>query len=291
VSEFIRKTGMPKDYNVYAFGDVHKGAKACHDEAFSEMIGRIGKDPLGFWLCLGDLVEGQPQGHQHFDVHNLDRRTLTIEEQFEAVAEDLRPISEKCLYVGLGNHDLRLAKDGDFVKHIVCKPLGLPQGGYQTVWDGGDVRIHSWHGRSVMPRGAKDPIQREANQRAWMVNRLAPLFGNAHVMLMGHVHHLLVQPPLEKLALMARGNSIRARHFVEPAQTVKTKDPATGKVDSREYIPPLSRFYAITGTFRRSGGPGYTDYAEVAGYPPSLIGFQLIKVRGGVVRSIEPQII
>ena len=43
--------------------------------------------------------------------------------------------------------------------------------------------------------GAKDPIQKDANQRAWLVNQLAPLAGDCALHLMGHVHTLLVQPP------------------------------------------------------------------------------------------------
>ena len=296
MAEFIRNPGMPDDYNVYHISDVHKGSLACHDEAFTRTVGIIKDDPIGYWSSGGDLVEGKPHGNPHFAVGTLRRDQLTIEEQFEAVAEDLRPIADKCLYAGLGNHDIYLMKDGDFMRHIVCRPLGLPQGGYQTIWDGGKVRVFHWHGRNAMPRGAKDPIQREANQRAWLVNRLAPMFGNAHLMLMSHVHSLLVQPPLEQLGLLARGDSVRARHFIEPAQTVKTRDPVTKKVDSREYLPPLARWYGITGCYRRSGiihrsdggSVPVPDYSEVAGYPPSMVGHLRTEVRDGKIRDVVP---
>jgi len=167
----------------------------------------------------------------------------------------------------------------------------MPQGGYQTIIDLGHVRLFVFHGRRSIPRGAKDPIQREANQRAWLVNYLSPLEGSCHVMLMGHVHHLLIQPPLERLALLQRGDSIRARYFIEPTQMVETRDPATGEVDSREYVPTLSRWFGVTGTFRRSGGLGFMDYSEIAGYAPSVIGYLEIDIRGGKVENIRKVVV
>ena len=36
--------------------------------------------------------------------------------------------------------------------------------------------------------------------------------------------------------LLPRGDGVRARHFMEPTQNVRTKNPATGKIDVREYL-------------------------------------------------------
>jgi hypothetical protein len=141
-----------------------------------------------------------------------------------------------------------------------------------------------------MPRGAKDPIQREANQKAWLVNRLSPLAGDCHVHLMGHVHALLVQEPVEQYALLTGGDGVRARYFREPAQDVTTRDHK-GATDTRTFIPPYSRWYGCTGTLRRSGGFDYLDYSEIAGYPPAPIGWLTMRVVGGQVASIEKVVV
>lgn len=292
MSELIRHKGLPRDLNLWAMSDQHFGARACHVEALREVVEIIRKDPDARWIHNGDSIEGKPTRSKHFDPASLDPKFVTIEQQVKGWNEIIRPIADKCLYYGYGNHDIYLKPDWDIVRSM-CDELGMPRGGYQGTCDlGKDMpRIFLYHGRRTMVRGAKDPLQREANQQAWVKRQLEGLFGNAHVMLHGHVHTLHVVPPRQRLALLSRGYSVRARHFVQPVQTVKTTDPATGKVDVREFIPEDSRWYAVTGTFRRSGGPGWIDYAEIGGYEPSLIGCQLIKIRDGAVDDIEPQVI
>jgi hypothetical protein len=56
------------------------------------------------------------------------------------------------------------------------------------------------------------------------------------------------------------------------------------------YIPPDSRWYATTGSFRRlysTPGLGAVDYGEIAGYAPSEIGYAKVIVRGGNVIAVQ----
>ena len=290
MAQLIRHTHVPKDCRIYATSDHHVGARAWHKEAHEEFVETVKQDPIGYWIDNGDGIEGKPTKSKHFDPNSLRPTMMTIEAQVDEWCRIHAPIADKCLSKGKGNHDIYLEPDINITK-LVCDRLGLPEGGYQTWIDLGFLRIFAYHGRRNMPRGAKDSIQRDANQRAWLKRTLEDLAGNCHVMLHGHVRTLHVQPPIDQLALLARGTSVRARHFFQPTQTVKTKDPATGKVDSREFIPPESRWYAVTGTFRRSGGFGYTDYAEIGGYSPGNIGYQVIHVQDGVVQDIEPVVV
>lgn len=290
MAELIRHKHVPKTCRIYCTSDQHIGARAWHKEAHEEFVQTVKDDALGFWIHNGDALEGKPTKSKHFDPNTLRPGLITVEAQAEEAVRLHRPIADKCLSWGAGNHDIYLAPDFD-INRYMAEQLGVPKGGYQTWIDLGFLRIFAYHGRRNMPRGAKDRIQRDANQRAWLKRTLEDLAGNCHVMLHGHVHTLHVQPPIDHLALLARGNSVRARHFTQPTQTVATRDPATGKVDSREYIPTDSRWYAVTGTFRRSGGFGYTDYAEIGGYAPGNIGYQIIHVEDGVVQDITPVVV
>lgn len=273
MAELVRVEGLPADYEVACTSDWHVGAKAHNERALDALVAWVGAKRNRYLDFGGDAVEGKPVGSPHFDPDGLREGQVNIEQQFAAVVEKVRPIKSRILAWRKGNHDLYLSRDIDVVRRMVCEPLGIlgRMGGYQTWVDLGTFRLFGYHGRATMPRGAKDPIQRDANQRAWLVNRLSALAGDCAVMLMGHVHALLVQPPVEEYALLTGPDRVEARYFLEPA----------AKVAELEFLPVKSRWYGCTGTLRRSGGFGFTDYSEVAGYPPAPIGWLTLTVRGG----------
>lgn len=292
MARLVTITNAPADCEIALTSDWHMGSRAFHAKALDQLVEWVLAEKHRYLGFGGDAVEGKPVGSPHFDPEALVKDEQTIGRQFQAVCDKIRPIKKRILWWGMGNHDIYLSRDVNVVEAMVCRPLGIldRMGDYQTWVDLGHFRVHVYHGRSVMPRGAKDPIQREANQRAWLVNRLSPLAGDCLVQLMGHVHALLVQPPIEAYALLCKGTDVRARYFREPKQAVTTRDHE-GIMDQREFIPVLSRWYACTGTLRRSGGFGYTDYAEVAGYAPAPIGWAKMTVKGKDVVNIEKVVV
>lgn len=292
MAELVRVPDLPPDFEVACTGDWHKGSRAFHDGALAQLIDWLRGAPNRYMIFTGDAIEGKPVRHPHFDPAALEPTQQTIGLQYDAVREVVAPVKDRILAWGVGNHDIYLSTDVDLVRSHITRPLGIEdrQGGYQTWIDLGWFRVFAYHGRASLPRGAKDPIQRAANRAAWLVNRMAPLAGDCAVMLMGHVHHLMVQAPIEQYALMTRGAEVRARYFREPAQSVVTHDH-TGAEDTRVYIPPTSRWYGCVGTLRRSGGFGWVDYAEVAGFPPEPIGWLKLVVRGGQPVAIEKVVV
>lgn len=286
MAELVTVKGLPKDFDVALTSDWHCGSRAFHEGALDQLIEWIQDGKHRYLGFGGDAIEGKRIDSPHFDPASLRGGQVNIEAQMRYVEERLRPVARRILWFGKGNHDIYLERDIDVVR-LFCERLGIEdrRGGYQTWVDLGHFRVHVYHGRASIPRGAKDPIQKEANQKAWLVNRLAPLAGDCAVHLMGHVHALLVQPPLEEYALLTQGSEVRARYFREPESAVVTRDHA-GNTDTRTFIPVKSRWYGCTGTLRRSGGFGYLDYAEIAGYPPSPIGWLKMRVRGGKVADI-----
>lgn len=287
MAEILSVPNLPADFDVALTSDWHCGSRAFHDGALDQLVDWLRSKRHRYLGFGGDAIEGKRIDSPHFDPSTMLPGQTNIDAQIRWVGERLKPVASKILWWGKGNHDVYLERDIDVVRTF-CERLGIPHrmGGYQTWVDlGRGLRVHVYHGRASIPRGAKDPIQREANQKAWLVNRLSDLAGDCAVQVMGHVHALLVQPPLEKYALLDGEGGLRARYFREPASRVVTRDHA-GHTDERTYIPPQARWYGCTGTLRRSGGVGYMDYAEIAGYPPAPIGWLEMRVRGGVVADI-----
>jgi hypothetical protein len=291
MAEYVRRGKMPKTFKIAATGDWHLGSRACHEAGIREVINRVKADKKMYMIHMGDLVEGKLIDSPHFNPDSLKSRLLKPGDQFEYGREMLDPIKRSILAMIPGNHDEYLARNLDALYHMVLKPLGLPYTGYQTWLDLGFLRFHLFHGHSGLPVRNICPISLEASQRKKLVSLLAPLAGDVHCHLMGHVHKLVVQPPLERYGLLKDGDNVRARSFVAPEQTVVTTDPITGERHENTYIPPESRWFGCTGTFRRSGGFGHPDYAETAGFPPSAIGYLEITVEKGKIVSIEKVIV
>ena len=291
MAEIIQIHGLPDEYEVVCTSDWHCGSKAFHEDALDALIAWVLAKPNRFIGHGGDMVEGKRIDSPHFNPDGLRSKQLKIGEQIEWVREKVRRAADRFLWIGLGNHDIYV-QDADLIRCILAEPLGIADrlGGYQTWVDLDGLRGHVYHGRATMPRGAKDPIQRDANQRAWLVNRLAPLAGDAHFHLMGHVHALLVQPPVEQYALLTGEGGVRARYFTEPEQPVRARDHE-GMHDDRVYVPPGARWYGCTGTLRRSGGFGWIDYGEVAGFPPAPIGWLVMRVQDRRVVDLRKVIV
>lgn len=291
MASLIEVPDLPPDFEVALTSDWHAGAKAFHEGALDDLVAWVNGGYQRYIGFGGDAIEGKRIDSPHFDPTTLRDGQSTIEAQLRWVEKKLRPVKDRILWWGLGNHDLYVHPNCEPVRNMLER-LGIVHrlGGYQTWVDLGHFRVHVWHGRASMPRGAKDPIQREANQKAWLVNRLSPLAGDCALHLMGHVHALLVQPPQEQYALLTGEGGVRARYFREPVQAVTTRDHH-GATDTRTFIPTYSRWYGCTGTLRRSGGFDYIDYSEIAGYPPAPIGWLEMRVRGGQIEAIEKVVV
>lgn len=290
VMEYIRTKKLPKTFRLIATSDWHVGSKLFHAEACDRLVEEL-KQPGVFGVFNGDCIEGKPISSKHFDPALLEDGQQSAGKQARRVRELMDPVKKKWLGWGLGNHDLYHSKDTDIIAAEITGPLGIPQGAYQWVLDLGHKRIFLYHGRRTMPRGAKDPIQREANQQAWLKNQMERLRGDCHICLMGHTHALMVVEPQHQYSLMSGNKGTRARYFVEPETEVTTVDPVTQETDSRPYVPPSARWYGITGTLMRNAIEGEISYAEVAGYPPQPIGWLEIDFVKGEIDKIRPVIV
>ena len=289
-----KKLRLPEECRIVLTGDSHWGALATHEQAFHDMIEWIRRRRDVYWSHLGDIFEGKKIDSPHFNPEALSPRRLNIEAQVDSYAKAIKPVAKKLLMQVQGSHDRYLSADLDVVK-IMLERTGVPEAmlayGHPQTWlklfPG--LTIFGFHGARAIPKGAKDPVQREANRKAWLKRELENKAGSAHVMAMGHTHHLLILSPDEMMewALLnnPNGPDVRAASFSPPQQMIETPH------GQMPFVPKESRFYINTGAYRRSGGFGYVDYAEKAGYDPTAIGHLLLTVKNGVAVELKKVIV
>jgi len=282
MSKFI-KAEVPENCEILNTGDWHVGAKAFHAKGAEKIVAWVEAKPDRFLTFGGDALEGKMINSPNFNPKGLSANLLDIHSQADYFAGLLKPIADRVLIVTLGNHELYLLKDFDVVRYI-CKEMGRPeiQGDYQT-WLvlNNALTLHFWHGRPVLPRGAKDPIQREANQKAWLKNRLAPLCGSAQAQYMGHTHSCLIVPPIEQYALVNHAENVHGVYFVEQPR----------EINGEPWVPPDARWYVNTGSLRRAGGFDYVDYCEIAGYQPQAMAYTITKIENNRIKDIRKVVV
>jgi hypothetical protein len=266
-----------KNITIYNTSDWHVGSLAFHKEAADHLIDKVASENA-FLTFGGDAIEGKLINSPHFNPQGLKSKQLDIHNQAKAFCDMLRPVAKRVLMIQTGNHELYLLPNLDIVEYM-CENLNRPdiQGDYQTWLNVNGCTMHFWHGRQTMPRGAKDPIQREANQKAWLKNNMFGLAGSAQAQFMAHTHHCMIVPPIEQYALLNNGENVHGQYFVEEIR----------EINGDVWVPPDARWYVNTGTLRRGGGFSHQDYSEIAGYTPPPIACTKTSIESGRIVNIE----
>ena len=278
---------MPNNFTIYDLSDLHVGSPNCALDTLRETIELIRRDRNGYIIVKGDAIESiLPSDAKRYTNNCVVDEYKSPLEQADKVIELFSPVKRKILAWGQGNHELKLVNTADFSQYM-ARELGVPYGAYLFIISfhrkNGDLMFKTFHSHgmgSPAKSNAKDDIQREGNKRAG----IKQWFMRFHVddciyMSRGHCHTLITVEPTvyNKLSITSDGTQLHQSYHVQSAQ-------------NDIYIPPDSRWYATTGSFRKSfatPGSGYSDYAEIAGYGPSELGYQKIKVMDGEIVKVE----
>lgn len=271
--ELIRRE-MPQNYRLIDTGDWHIGSVNFHEDGVRKLVKQIQDSPDLFIVLKGDLIEGISPQDKRYNLRSIDDRFKTAQDQAEFCTELLKPIKEKIIGITIGNHELKCINTYDVIKHI-CQTLKLDN--WMEIYGAGIFKFialnngkvaHKMlfcHGKKMLPQGAKDPIQRKANQMAAQ-KRILEELGHADCVYtsQGHHHRLLaVKPTVEnQLYLTDDGKKIKAKYRVLHRQNA-------------DYIPAESRFFCGTGSYRKSlcePGSGAIDYAELLQVGPAELG-------------------
>lgn len=287
--ELIRRE-MPKDYILCDTADWHVGSVNWHEEGCRALVKEIQESSNRFLVLKGDLVECISPSDKRYNLRSIDGRFKTVQDQAKAVADILRPISDRILGMCIGNHELAIINTFDVIRFI-CDDIKVHID--QKIYGAGIFKFIATHkgkiqhkmlfchGRKMLPHGAKDPIQRVANQKAAQKRNLEELgMADCIYASQGHHHKLIVVDPVveNQLYLTDNGKKIKQKYRVKSKQNI-------------EYIPPDSRWYAGTGSYRKQycvPGSGAIDYAELLQTGPAELGYVEIVVRDGeVVNALE----
>lgn len=256
---------------IYPLGDLHLGHRLTREDLFQEIVAQIAKDPLSFWIGMGDMLEAITRKDlRHLESHYAEwlwGEDDVIKAQQARLLELLNPIAPKCLGYILGNHEESLLRrEGRDTYYVITEWL-VSKGSEPPITLGtqGFVRLRLQRRRLTMPFKKKSYASwtvilqashghgggRLPGSAALKLGRLATTY-DADIFLMGHLH----------------------RKQLIQAQRVGMK---TGSDD----LETRNIYALVTGSFL----PGFdieqqTEvYSEIKGFPPQPLGCPIIEIK------------
>jgi len=282
---------LPRDFTLLLTSDYHFGNVNCHKELLQEMVASVKdrkrKKIKAYLTNLGDNLDSIAPDDKRYKHASVDFQSglMTPKAQANAVVELLSPIKDYVLAIGEGNHEAKLWNIESFGQTI-ADDLGVPFGGYNYILQCLDpdgklmFKVFCSHGSGRLPKGAKDPIQRQANRKAHLKRKLdATGFSDCALFCMGHTHQLVTVKPTiyDELLLTTSASGIKAHTRPTLSQNAS-------------YIPPERRWYANTGGFLKLYSPPGSKvfgYAEIALMEPTKLGWAEVDVRDGQIVDIR----
>lgn len=264
-------------FKLTAISDVHLFNKGCCEKKLEQDIQSIEDDPYNYWLSLGDMCDFIGIGDKRFDPEAIsfyarvkDLGNLGVVGRNEVINR-FDPIKEKCLGVGVGNHEL------SYMKHMNQSSLVKDMAKIMNTWFLGYssysdiVLIYSPQSKncpklikneSELPKGQSWFFARVfthhghgyARTQGGKMNKLTNFMDqfDADITFIGHLHDHIV-----KTKVRLRGN---------------------GPCEEAVEIPQIG---VMTGSYLRTYTKGHTGYGEVKAYDPVPLG--------AVSVSIEPK--
>jgi len=275
ISHFIPE----KDFRIAFFTDGHDGNIAASDPAKDKAVNYVKNRKDMYWGASGDMCDCIHVLDPRYDPAITKGKAALIDLQVKHVAKVFRPIAKRCLWWGLGNHEMTGA-----IKYTTDPAARIQEKMGINVPCAFDMKLKITdkcnglitHGAFIPRSRAGDPDQIALNDGVSMKRKLRdiPGSGDCHFMQCGHGHRLILRNPIDRLYVSGIGelaSNYVSRFYAD-----------TGEVH------PDSRFYFMSGGFMRTvhvtewdskAKPGEgnignaTTYSERRGYGSSDIGF------------------
>ncbi len=247
-----------KRITLVPIGDLHLGSRACDEKRITRLTEWILARPDTYVIGMGDYAELIPrQDARRFDADSIKPALLKnldnlIPIQRDMIIDTFSGLAAEGRLLGLlaGNHEMSIKKNYSMdIMEEVCTKLDTPNLGFSCLYRltlkhprrSRNVVVYAHHGWG----GGRKPGS--------SINKLIDLMSSyeADIYLSGHDH--------EKIGKRQPRLSITS----------------SGKPRLRSTPAILGR----TGTFLRTAQQGTTNYAEVAGYPPTDLGVLRIDIR------------
>jgi hypothetical protein len=278
--EIIVKT-LSEPVIITPLGDTHIGAVDCNEPLLKSCIERIRTGENHYWIGMGDYGEWIMPNDKRFTYEMLNR-SERAEKMNDFMGSQLRqtvapfiPIKDKCLGLLQGNHEETISNR--YFKDVyldICNELETNScyDPYAKMRNANlsytcIMRIifkSKHHGSNTkevllwLHHGAGGG--RKSGAKVNRIEEQAQFYPDCDIFLMGHVH-------------------TRVFSFV-PAILVR---PRTNKMMDR------TKFFGITGTFKKTYQEDYSGYGERAQMPPTALGVISLKIipeygRGRITR-------
>ena len=112
----VKRKSQTDWISLHFIGDIHIGQGNHNRERLLERINVIKKDPLAIWMGMGDYGDHIYYTDPRFDLNSMDG-SITIGDlrdgilkQVRKFCDDIKPIKNKCIGIGSGNHEETIAK-------------------------------------------------------------------------------------------------------------------------------------------------------------------------------------
>lgn len=256
--------------DLHFISDVHKGAAGYNEKAFLERIESIRTNPRAVWFGVGDLGDYIFYSDPRFTmsaIANIDVSEMRdgIFGQIRKIATALEPITDKCIGVGSGNHEEKIAQryHVDPTRELSYR-LKVPYIGYSALTllrlkaksDRGftvySARVFTHHGYGGGRRHGPQINKAEDCLRS----HEADIYALAHV-------HGKVASKLNIKGINSGGN---------PTELLKT--------------------FIVTGSYQDNSTRGTVTYAERMLFPKSPYGSPTVRIRWtGNKHELETQVV
>ena len=275
-----REISVPS-FDLVLCGDTHQGTKMRSRSGVQALVDRIAKKNT-YFIFMGDATESITNNDKRYDPDTVDGSTPL--QQADEVIEQFKHVKRKGIAWLVGNHESTIKGVGNIARDKICKELGIPYGTYscRVAFNRGGLTMFSGffhHGNGQINSTHPDPMVRNAIMTYKLKQKLEPFGGDCILNAMGHTHKLLTYRPVDELYMRSSMGGIEARY---------TSDV----VNQNGYVPPTHRWYVNTGGFLKlySSKP-MSGYAEIGMYQPVEIGYQIVKVRDGVITEIQKTLV
>lgn len=283
----ITKKIVYNDYNLFEAGDEHEGSTMFHSDGWDMLVDMLYSE-----------YDGLPANRNFVELHGDGMEAIAIDDKrynpnvtnpniyllMQSTIDRYKKIKEKINVVLDSNHWRKLWKwTGDPDKGVayhICKESGVPYGTYSCRMkyiDSKDRLVfkhYMTHGSKSINSTADDPKRRVSNMELILKRHLKFKAGDCVLMTKGHTHKLLLCRPASELYLTESSDGTIKQAYTESSHTDK-------------FIHPDHRWYLNTGSFRKTLGDGFSDYAEIAEYDPTELGFWIVKVRNREITGAD----
>ena len=279
---------MPDSFELILFGDKQEGNIACAHDKHQGCLDYIRAGENRYGVDMGDLMDA----FWCDDVKRYDPITckITPAEQKKNVIRELSPLAKtgRLLSILKGNHERALeTKYGD-INAEICEELRKISGGAYPITgtytnklefyhNGNDLMFKGYftHGRKSISSVSPDPHRKRANMQYRLKLILENLAGDCILMAMGHVHLVLVTPPIPAVYLTSEKGKLK-QHYTHAG---------AGKAGA--YIPSDNRWYGATGSFLKTFVEEYETYSELAQYSPTELGYLIAIIEDRTVVDLK----